>query len=124
MTPPAHAYADLFPLLDKTALSELAADIKANGLHQPIILFGGQVLDGRNRLRACQQAGVEPRFEEYTGDDDQALAYALSANLHRRHLNSAQRAALAVQLLPHERAAAQKRRVGRTRGLQPAIELP
>jgi ParB-like chromosome segregation protein Spo0J len=109
MTPTAHAYADLFPLLSADALSELAADIKANGLHQPVVLYQGKVLDGRNRLKACRQAGVEPRFINFTGTEEEALAFALSSNLHRRHLNSAQRAALAVQLLPHEREAARRR---------------
>jgi len=47
----------------------LAEDIRANGLREPIVLFEGAILDGRNRYRACIAAGVDPRFEIYDGND-------------------------------------------------------
>ncbi len=45
--------------------------------------------------RACQNLGVEPRFEEYDGDP---LTFVLSKNLHRRHPNISQRAMMAVRM--------------------------
>ena len=58
-----HPVAALFPMLAGDELEELAADIKARGLLQPIVLDAeGRILDGRNRLAACKIAGVEPNF--------------------------------------------------------------
>ena len=48
-----HALATLFPLLDTPGFDELVADIRAHGLREPIVMFEGKVLDGRNRYRAC-----------------------------------------------------------------------
>jgi ParB-like chromosome segregation protein Spo0J len=101
-----HELASIFPPLAPDELAALAADIKANGLRQPIIMHGPAILDGRNRWEACQIAGVAPRFEKYQGDDP--VAYVISANIHRRHLNAGQRAGVAEAALPflEEQAAA------------------
>jgi len=104
-----HSHADLFPLLDGHEFDALVNDVKTNGLQIPIVLHDGKILDGRNRHRACLQAGVEPRFEEFDGDDDDALALVVSLNLTRRHLTTPQRAALALTLLPMEREQARRR---------------
>jgi SAM-dependent methyltransferase len=89
----------LFPKLPKADLLALAADIKANGLRNPIVLFQGQVLDGRNRLAACKIAKVKPRFVEWDGKGT-PLQWVISENLIRRHLTSSQRAVIALDLLP------------------------
>jgi ParB/Sulfiredoxin domain len=62
--------AALFPLLEveSAEFGELVQDIREHGLLQPIVLCDGKILDGRNRYRACQHAGIEPRFEEWGGE--------------------------------------------------------
>jgi ParB-like chromosome segregation protein Spo0J len=92
----AHPYADILPLLEGEAFAALVADIEANGLMEPITVYQDMVLDGRNRLRACKAAGIEPKFLEFDGDDP--LAFVLSLNLHRRHLNESQRGMVASRL--------------------------
>jgi N6-adenosine-specific RNA methylase IME4 len=76
-------------------LAELAEDIRRHGLIEPIVLHGGKLLDGRNRLEACRLAGIEPRFEEHDGDP---VAYVRSMNAMRRDLTSDQRRACLVDL--------------------------
>ena len=97
-----HPAADLFPLMTGAAFDELLRDVERNGLLHPITLLGGRVLDGRNRLRACKQLGMRPRFVE-ARDVESPTAYVVSANLARRHLGPAQRAAVAVLAQEHFR---------------------
>lgn len=86
-----HPAAALFPMMAADELADLAQDIKANGLLQPIVLdTDGMVIDGRNRLAACAAAGVEPRYTTLNGHDP--AAYILGANVLRRHLTQGQRA--------------------------------
>jgi len=91
-----HPIAAIFPLLPEAELKELAEDIEARGLLQPILLHEGKILDGRNRYRACQMCGVEPETAEYVGTDP--VKDTLSLNLHRRHLSESQRAMIAAKL--------------------------
>lgn len=92
-----HPACQLFPRLGDNQLRELAADIKANGLRNPIVLRKGRVLDGRNRLLACELADVMPINTEFTGTQQEAFAFAWSQNFTRRHLDPSQ-AAAAVEL--------------------------
>jgi ParB family chromosome partitioning protein len=116
VTYPVHPAATLFPMMDAEALQALAADIREHGQREPVILFNGAVLDGRNRLRACELAGVEPQF--VTRDDvESPTTFVLSLNLHRRHLTPVQCAALAFKVSGAFAAEAEERaRVGNAKG--------
>lgn len=91
-----HPLAEIFPLIEGTRFEELTASIKQNGLRDPIILLGDAILDGRNRYRACLAAGIEPRFEPFTGDDPASFVWDRNAN--RRHWTVGQRGIAAAAL--------------------------
>ncbi len=103
----------IFPMMSDEELKALAEDIKQNGLLNPVVLYRGLILDGRNRLKACEIAGVEPCFVEFDGDNP--VAFVISQNIKRRHLTTEQRAALALELLPElEKEAEGRKRAGVT----------
>ena len=107
---PVFPAADVFPMMADDELSELAEDIAANGLHEPLVKaeietpdepkhpMTWMLIDGRNRRAACKLAGIEPRIRVLNGDDP--TAYVLSANIHRRHMTKGQRAMAVAMIYP------------------------
>jgi hypothetical protein len=94
-----HPIADLFPLMEGRPFDELVADIKAHGLKEQIKLWQGKIIDGRNRYRACQIAGVKPIFKAQNwATEAEALDYVASRNIQRRHLTVAERAMTAARI--------------------------
>jgi N6-adenosine-specific RNA methylase IME4 len=97
--PDAHPVADIFPMMSDAEIADLADDIKVNGQRNAIWLHrDGRIIDGRNRWRACESAGVEPATRVYSGAEDSLVAFVVSLNLKRRHLNESQRAMVADRI--------------------------
>jgi hypothetical protein len=121
---PVHPASELLPPLSPDELNDLAADIRANGMLNPIVIWTGPegdnkrcdfLLDGRHRLDAAAQTGVlgvteqgtltlhrnsaveDVRKKYYFGDDPYALA--MSLNVRRRHLTAEQKRGLIGNLL-------------------------
>ncbi|MCF6100351.1 ParB/Srx family N-terminal domain-containing protein [Mesorhizobium muleiense] len=109
-----HPAADLFPMMSEAELRELAADIKANDLRLPVIIWHDDdgtewLLDGRNRLDALELIGeklITPdgKLSVYDYHTDKAdrgdpYAYVISLNIKRRHLTAEQKRDLIAKLL-------------------------
>ena len=92
-----HPVADLFPMMSASEFARLKSDIEANGQREDIVVWRGLLIDGRNRLKACEELDIEPQIAELMDETD-PVQYALSHNLHRRHLTTAQRAIVAAKL--------------------------
>ena len=89
-----HEYAGIFPFRDDADLTALSDNMHANGQRQAIVLFEGQILDGRRRYAAGLRAGVKLRFRQFgsdEGDGDDPLDYACDVNMHARQLTRAER---------------------------------
>ena len=94
---PISEYALLFPDMAQEDYARLLASIGENGLLEPIAVWRGEVIDGRHRLQACAEAGVEPRFSQLEDATD-PVEYVLARNEARRHLDDSRRAVAAYKL--------------------------
>lgn len=95
-----HPFADMFPLLVGQPYAALCMDIEEHGLRDPLVVTSdGTLVDGRNRWSACEDAGVEPRFERLPEGTSEVeiLDLIMSKNIHRRQLDTTDRALLGVE---------------------------
>jgi N6-adenosine-specific RNA methylase IME4 len=95
----AHEAAEIFPMMSGEAFERFKADIKEHGQREPIVVHDGLILDGRNRAKACEELGLSPLTRAWDGQGS-AVAWVLSVNLHRRHLDESQRAMVGARALP------------------------
>jgi hypothetical protein len=103
-----HEVARIFPPMSDPEFNDLKSDIAKNGLREPLWMYQGKVIDGRNRLSACTELGITPATREWNGEGT-LLDFVVSLNLHRRHLNETQRAMVAARLKPSFEKAAKER---------------
>jgi formaldehyde-activating enzyme involved in methanogenesis len=88
-----HPAASVFPLIEGDRFQSLVDSIQQHGVQAPVVSYKGQVLDGRNRLRAVMKLRdeghtVELPFVEW--DSKCGLSpteWVAAQNLDRRHLS-------------------------------------
>jgi hypothetical protein len=86
-------FANVFPLMKGEEFKTFVADVKStNGPRERITLYQGEILEGRNRYRACLRLKLKPEFETFEGDNAAARAFVMSRNVHRRHLTTKEKA--------------------------------
>jgi hypothetical protein len=91
-----HELANEYPLIEGDEFDNLVEDIRKHGIFEPIVLFEGKILDGRDRYRAGKEAG-----HSFTARDFKDLLLSIdpeefvsSKNDHRRNLDTKQKRAL------------------------------
>ena len=90
----AHELANLLPMIEGKAFEDLKADISKRGILEPITLFEGRILDGRNRYKAAREVGLKfaaENFKLFEGDYASAEAWVISTQFLRRQLTGKQR---------------------------------
>ena len=89
-----HPKANETPSLKVEEYLALRGLIQANGQLQPVLLFKGTLVDGRHRLMACYDLGIDPRTRQLPdGADLEAVIYDAEA---RRHQTKSQMTAFTV----------------------------
>jgi hypothetical protein len=105
---PTHPAADMFPMMGKAELQELANDIQKHGLQEKVSHYidgSGKryLLDGRNRAAALELLGRRDHFDDADiVDDCDPVCFVISKNIHRRHLTAEQRRDLIDRVLKIE----------------------
>lgn len=94
---PIHPLAQIFPAMTSDEYAELRDSIGETGLQQPITVWQGQIIDGMHRYQACLEMQREAHFR-FLEDSDDPVAYVISANINRRHLDASQRGIIGYKL--------------------------
>jgi ParB-like nuclease domain len=113
----AHPAAEAYRLMTEDELAELAASIAEHGLRDPITVgfIGAQrwIVDGRNRERACEIAGVPREYEEIEfANEDELRAFVADRN-ERRNITAGQKAMAHAILFPREKGGRGKKLSGK-----------
>lgn len=96
-----HAAATLFPMLEGADLQRIVDSMKAHGYdpEKPVLVFRGEVLDGRNRLAAAELAGVTPVLRDVSDSVEDPYLESWKQNGARRDLEPDQRVAIRKKIL-------------------------
>jgi hypothetical protein len=102
-----HPAANMLPLMSSSEVKEfegLVSNLRIAGLLNPITLFEGKVLDGRNRLLACVETGITPRFVDWDGSGGTPAEWVVAQNISRRNLTASQKAVAALYIIENFQA--------------------
>ena len=109
---PIHELANLIHETCPEDYDRIKEDIRVNGQQVPAWLHDGKLLDGRTRQKAAKELGRKLAVQKWQGPGS-AVAFVVSLNVHRRHLDESQRAMVAAKIKPlyeEEARAAESRR--------------
>jgi hypothetical protein len=96
-----HPDADCIPTMNSDEYEALKEDIRRNNVREPVtVVDQGEALDGRHRIRAARELGIDeiPCRLIRLPDGVSAREWMLTSAVQRRHLTTGQRAALALEL--------------------------
>jgi hypothetical protein len=121
-----HPVADIFPMMNAEEFEGLKSDIKRHGQLEPVWTYDGKIIDGRNRYLACQQLGIKPKIKKWKPvNGNELVDFVISLNLKRRHLNTSQKALVAVDALPfYEKVAKKRQKLSKGRGKKGVAKMP
>jgi ParB-like chromosome segregation protein Spo0J len=110
-----HPVTGLFLPLAPSTLAELREDIQKHGIRIPIVVWEGQVIDGRHRLEIARELEIDCPQIAFHGTEEEAIHHSVALNKLRRHLTTAQRAMIGARMVAlFEAAAAKRQRLGTT----------
>jgi len=113
-----HPYADCYPMISGEAWCRFCESImESKGPLQKIVVWKDQernttwLIDGRNRLKACQDLRIQIKEAIYKDfqDDDEVRTFINGINEQRRHMTKQQRTAVALEMMKVQKELGKKR---------------
>lgn len=89
-----HPLALTIPPMTERERETLRMSIERDGVQMPIVLYQKKILDGRHRAYFASILHKPIIIKEFEGTEEQAKRQVAILNLHRRHLSTAQQAAI------------------------------
>lgn len=87
------------PQMAAEIYGEFLEDVRRRGIQDPLRVAGTFVVDGRHRLKAAHDLGLEHvPVQDVNLGEESVESYAIRSAIHRRHLTDDQRAMLAARL--------------------------
>ena len=103
-------FQSLIPPLSEDEFARLEKSIIAEGVRDPIITWGGVIVDGHNRYTICEKHGIDcPSREREFESRDAAKIWIIENQFGRRNLSAYSRGLLALELEPLYAAEAERR---------------
>ena len=88
----------LIPPLSGEELAGLEASISAEGIREPVILWGDIIIDGHNRYEIGSRLGLEvPSINREFADENAVKRWMIENQFGRRNLSAYQRGLLALE---------------------------
>jgi len=121
-----HPLALAIPPMTEAERETLRTSIERDGVKVPIVVYQKKILDGRNRGYFASVLKKPVHIEEFKGTEEEARRHVSILNLHRRHLQPAQRYLVAYNLFGEQamKEAAEAAQQGRIRGNQSRSPSP
>jgi ParB-like chromosome segregation protein Spo0J len=96
----AHPAAELFDMLPPNEIEKLGRSMQIDGQLHPVLVWRGLIIDGRNRVAACDRVGIKPKIKELPDGtcENDIVRMIIAANLHRRHIDPKRIPAIAAEL--------------------------
>lgn len=113
-----HPVVHLFPRLDNETRANLKTSIRKYGCTHPVLVWEGQIIDGRHRVEICDELKAPFKTEVFHGTQEEAIQHAWDLNDKRRHYESKEQKAMTGAKLAKilEEAARDRQKQGVTLG--------
>jgi hypothetical protein len=100
-----HPFCLAFRRANAQELATIVSDMQQHGYDsaQPITLYQDKILDGATRENASEMAGIWATYQQFTGNDDEAIAFVLRRNKARKHMHNGELDLAAARLVTAKR---------------------